>query len=205
MCVCVCGNRQHAFVSEHACVCVCVCVCARAAACVCGIMRVFVSEHACACVCVCVRVCVCVCVCVYVCTCVCVCVCVGVCSGSLHTQINHEPSSSWNVISTGGAARAAPRVLQGPPPSQSSLHCRYSCLPPLLVGLVRSLAVSLRWSSSSPILHWYWKEGGREGRRKGGREEGKTAPTSHRRRHESTELEELKFLTLTPCTAHSTA
>ena len=82
--------------------CVCACVCERVCVCVFERAGVFVSDHAY------VRVCVCTCVCVRV----CLCVCVGVCCRSLHTQINHEPSSSWSVISTGGAA---PRVLQGPP------------------------------------------------------------------------------------------
>ena len=137
------------------------------------------------------------CVCACACVCVCVCVCVFGCV-SLHTQINHEPSSFWSVISTGGAERAAPGVLQGPLPSQSS------SLPPLLVGLFALWP----WSSSSPILRWYWKEGGREGKGKGRKKEGRegrredSSNEPHRRRHES---EELNFLTLTLCTAHSLA
>ena len=118
MCVCVC---------VRVCVYMCVCVCVSVCVCVCVFERagVFVSDHAYVFVCVCVCVCVCVSVCV--CVCVCVLVCVGgACSRSLHTQINHEPSSSWSVISTGGAVRAAPRVFQGHPPSQSSLLCHHS-------------------------------------------------------------------------------
>ena len=142
--------------------------------------------HVCVCVFVCLCVCVCVCVCVRVCVCVCVCVCVGVCPSSLHTQINHEPSSSWSVISTDGAARSAPRVLQGPPLSQSNLLCHNSCFPLLLVGLGAKLPlpgrvpqVVLQRAYLALVLE-VGRKRRREGRRKGGREGG-TAPPSHRR------------------------
>ena len=77
----------------RACVCACMCVCA----CVC----VCVSEHACVCMCV----------------CVCVCVRVSVCVVALyiHKSIMNLVLPGASVNSTGGAARAAPRVLQGPP------------------------------------------------------------------------------------------
>ena len=101
----------------------------------------------------------------------CVCVFVFGCV-PLHTQINHKPSSFWSVISTGGAERAAPRVLQGPLPSQSS------CLPPLLVGLAALWPCPpggspARLSCAGTGRREEEKEKGREGRRKGGREEGK--------------------------------
>ena len=110
--------------------------------------------------------------------CVCACVCVRVCV-CMCAQINHEPSSSWSVISTGGAARATPRVFQGPPPFQSSLLCRHSP-PPRRPRVLRclSLAVSLRCSSSVrvPILALVLEVGRkrrREGREKAGREGGR--------------------------------
>ena len=86
---------------------------------------------------------VCVCVGMSVCVCVCVCVCVRVC---VYVRVRvrvrvcvcgcvyHEPSSSWSVISTDGAERSAPRVLQGPPPSQSSLLFHNSCIPLLMTS-----------------------------------------------------------------------
>ena len=124
----------------------------------------------------------------------CVCVCVGVCPSSLHIQINHEPSSSWSVISTDGAARSAPRVLQGPPLSQSNLLCHNSCFPLLLVGLGAKLPCP---SGGPPTCLSCAGTGSREeekkGRKKEGRERGYTAPTSHQHSPESTELEDLKI------------
>ena len=112
---------------------------------------------------------VCVCVCVFVCVCVCVWVCVYI----------HEPSSSWSVISTNGAARSAPRVLQGPPTSQSSLLCHNSCFPLLLVGL--GATQSLPGRVPQVVLQRVYlalvlevgRKRRREGRRKGGREGGR--------------------------------
>ena len=111
------------------------------------------------CVFVCVRVCVCV--------CVIVCVCGGV---FLHTQINHEPSSSWSVISTGGAVRAAPRVFQGHPPSQSSLLCHHSPPPrrPRRYASPRPCP-----SGSPPACLSCAGTGSREEEKKGGKKEGK--------------------------------
>ena len=105
------------------------------------------NEHVCvlvsvrACVCVCVRACVCVCVCV--CVCACVCVCVG---GCLYTH-----KSIMNLVLPGASSLLVEQREQrlvfsrAPPPSKL---CSHNCL---------SLAVSLRWSSSAPILRWYWK------------------------------------------------
>ena len=108
-------------------------------------------------------VCVCVCVCACVCVCVCVCVCLGVFSLSTHT--NH---SSWSVISTGGAARAAPRVFQGP---QSFLLCRHSqalgCLWPCPSGGPPA-CLSCAGTGSREEEKKGRKKEGREGRREGG-------------------------------------
>ena len=157
----------------RACVCVCVRVC------------VSVSMRVCVCVCVCMCVCVCVCVCVCACECVCVCVCVclGVCYCSLHTQINHEPSSSWSVNSTGGAAREAPRVLQGPPPSPP---CS-AAIALLLVGLYATLPfpgrvpqVVLQRAYLALVLE-VGRKRRREGRRKGGRRYNSNQPPTQSR------------------------
>ena len=126
--------------------------------------------------------------------CVCVCVCVCVCA-----QINHEPSSSWSVISTGGAARAAPRVFQGPPalpvllapPPQPSFSQATLSLP----GRVPQVVLQRARAYLVLVLEAGRKEGSRKSRREGGKD-----INSHRR---STELKELNFLTLTLCTAYS--
>ena len=96
--------------------------------------------------------------------------------------------------------RAAPRVFQGHPPSQSSLLCHHSpplrrprryasprpCRPPACAG-----------TGSREEEKKGRKKEGREGRREGV----DTAPTSHRRSPQPTKLEELKILTLTQLTA----
>ena len=114
--------------------------------------------------------------------CVCVCVCLGV---SLHTQINHEPSSSWSVNSTGGAARAAPRVFQGPPALPALAH---SYLPLFLVG-------------GPPACLSCAGTGSREEEKKGRKEEIQLQPATDA----VPSLQSLIFLTLTLCTAYSSA
>ena len=91
-------------------------------------------------------------------------------------------------------------------PRPPSPPCSVAIAAPLLVDLGalpgRVPQVVLQLAYLALVL-----EGGRKRRKKEGKEEGreggKKAPTSHRRNPESTELEELNFLTLTLCTAHS--
>ena len=102
--------------------------------------------------------------------------------------------------------RAAPRVFQGHPPSQSSSLCHHSPPP----RRPRRYASSRPCPSDGPPARLSCAgTGSREEEKKGRKKEGRegrregvdTTPTSHRRSPQSTELEELHFLTLTQLTA----